>query len=189
MTRILFSFIIIINGILKCDLRGGQLLFISPVVNLITDHGTNTVCGVCVCAYRGQCTNPQLWNHLVGEYWDGFVADHAIEIKTHDDRHRPLIEIDMLQVSPGRHTNWPGLQVQTLAASPLTVTYARPWWKAAYGRSLSCERPLSSTAQFSHKFRECSSTGTGRACSTYLQPVVMIIKSSRQQAGINYGLR
>lgn len=50
----------------------------------------------------------------MGEYWDGFVADHAIEIKTHDDRHRPLIEIDMLQVSPGRHTNWPGLQVQTL---------------------------------------------------------------------------
>lgn len=60
MARILFSFIIIINGILKCDLKGGQLLFISPVVNLITDHGTNTVCGVCVCAYRGQCTNPQL---------------------------------------------------------------------------------------------------------------------------------
>lgn len=55
----------------------------------------------------------------MGEYWDGFVADHAIEIKTHDDRHRALIEIDMLQVSPGRHTNWPGLQVQTLAASPL----------------------------------------------------------------------
>lgn len=66
-----------------------------------------------------------LWGENIGMDLWLTLHHHAIEIKTYDD-HRALIEIDMLQVSPGRHTNWPGLQVQIPQRRLLMYASARP---------------------------------------------------------------